>query len=315
MRTPRHPLPGGWRAAQLAALLLLPALLGGCSLQRLAARAAGGALAAGGATWGADDDPELVREALPFALKTIEGLLAADPENTRLLLAAASGFTQYAQGFLVPEADLLEESDFVAARAQRERAGRLLARATAYGLRGLATFRPGFPEELRDAGRREAALASLDRQAVPLLYWTAAAWGAGTALALDDPALAADLPLAERLMRRARDLDPAFGDGAIHDFYIAWEGGRAAAAAGASGRAREAFAEALRHARGRRAAPLVGFAESVTVAAQDREEFTRILGEALALDPDASGEHRLANILAQRRARWLLAHTDDLFLE
>ncbi|MCL4837361.1 MAG: TRAP transporter TatT component family protein, partial [Thermoanaerobaculia bacterium] len=235
--------------------------------------------------------------------------------NRRLLLAAASGFTQYAQGFLVPEADLLEESDYAAARAERERAGRLLARATAYGLRGLATFRPRFEGDLRDTGRRDAALAALDRRAVPFLYWTAASWGARTALALDDPALAADLPLAERLMRRARELDPAFGDGAIHDFYIAWEGGRAAAAAGAAERARAALAEALRHARGRRAAPLVGFAESVAVAAQDREEFSRLLGEALALDADASGEHRLANLLAQRRARWLLARADELFLE
>ncbi len=315
MRPPGRLHRGGRRAARLAAALLLALALAGCSLQRLAARAAGGALAAGGASWGADDDPELVREALPFALKTIEGLLAADPGNRRLLLAAASGFTQYAQGFLVPEADLLEESDYAAARAERERAGRLLARATAYGLRGLATFRPRFEGDLRDTGRRDAALAALDRRAVPFLYWTAASWGARTALALDDPALAADLPLAERLMRRARELDPAFGDGAIHDFYIAWEGGRAAAAAGAAERARAALAEALRHARGRRAAPLVGFAESVAVAAQDREEFSRLLGEALALDADASGEHRLANLLAQRRARWLLARADELFLE
>ncbi|MCL4838145.1 MAG: TRAP transporter TatT component family protein, partial [Thermoanaerobaculia bacterium] len=77
MRPPGRLHRGGRRAARLAAALLLALALAGCSLQRLAARAAGGALAAGGASWGADDDPELVREALPFALKTIEGLLAA----------------------------------------------------------------------------------------------------------------------------------------------------------------------------------------------------------------------------------------------
>ena len=33
-----------------------------------------------------------------------------------------------------------------------------------------------------------------------------------------------------------------------------------------------------------------------------------------ALDPDAHPESRLGNLIMQRRARWLLAHTDDLFL-
>jgi predicted anti-sigma-YlaC factor YlaD len=313
------PLPTPFARRRLAirwgTALLLPLFLGGCSLQRVAIRAAGGALAAGGATWGSDDDPELVREALPFALKTIEGLLAADPADRRLLLAAASGFTQYAQGFLVPEADYLEESDFARARAERERAGRLLARATGYGLRGLDTLRPGFAAALRDPGRRDTALAGLGPEAVPLLYWTGAAWGARAALALDDPELATDLPLVERLMRRARELAPGFEDGVIHDFYVVWEGARAGTAAGAADRAREALAAARRYAGGRRAAPLVAFAESVAVAEQDRATFTRLLGEALALDAAASGPHRVANLLAQQRARWLLARADDLFLE
>jgi len=41
-----------------------------------------------------DDDPELVREAVPFSLKLIESLLEQSPQHRGLLYAASSGFTQ-----------------------------------------------------------------------------------------------------------------------------------------------------------------------------------------------------------------------------
>jgi predicted anti-sigma-YlaC factor YlaD len=50
------------------------------------------------------------------------------------------------------------------------------------------------------------------------------------------------------------------------------------------------------------------------VVQQNRAEFTALLQRALALDPAAHPESRLANTLMQRRARWLLARADELFL-
>ena len=72
-------------------------------------------------------------------------------------------------------------------------------------------------------------------------------------------------------------------------------------------------AEAL--AGGKRVSALVNFAETVSVAQQDRKEFERLLREALAVDPDAVPDMRLANLVYQKRARWLLARTDELFVE
>jgi len=40
-----------------------------------------------------------------------------------------------------------------------------------------------------------------------------------------------------------------------------------------------------------------------------------MLEKALAIDPDKDPDHRLANLVAQRRARWLLGHMGELFLE
>lgn len=273
------------------------------------------ALAAGGDAYAADDDPELVAAAVPFGLKTIESLLAEAPKHDGLLLAASSGFTQYAFAFVQSEADIVEERDLARATALRARARRLYARALRYGLRGLEARHPGFEAGLRDEARRGATLAAAGKADVPLLYWTGAAWGAAISLSKEDAELTADQGLAAALERRALALDEGFGQGSIHDFFISFEGGRPAAAGGSVERARGHLERAVALSSGRRAAPYVSFAETVSVGAQNRPEFEELLKKALAVDPDAAPELRLANTVSQRRAAWLLARADELFLE
>ena len=301
-----------WLAAGVA-LLALP----GCSLRRMAIRSLGGALAGSTGVYASDDDPELIAGALPFALKTIEALIAQEPRDPRLLSAAASGFTQYAYAFVEQPADFLEAADLGGATAQRERAVRLYRRALAYGWRGLEVDFPGLRAALAaQPDQAESKLASFHLQArhVPLLYWTAAATAAAASGAKQDAELTADLPLAAAMMRHVLALDEGYGGGAAHEFFIAYEGGRASVG-GSIAAAREHFERALQLAGGKRASPYVSFAETVSVAAQDRAEFEKLLQQALAIDPEALPEERLANIVAQRRARWLLGRAEDLFIE
>jgi predicted anti-sigma-YlaC factor YlaD len=60
---------------------------------------------------------------------------------------------------------------------------------------------------------------------------------------------------------------------------------------------------------------MVAYAESVLVAAQSRAAFEEMLKTALAIDPDQEPDLRLANLIAQKRARWLLSRAGDLFIE
>lgn len=295
------------------ALLVLSLVLPGCSLKRFAANRLGDAMAEGSSVYSSDDDPDLVGAALPFGLKTIESLLAQSPHHKGLLLAATSGFTQYAYAFVQTEADYVEDKDLAQAMALRERAGRLYRRALGYGIRGLEEIQSGFTESLQNDP--SVALGAFRKEDVAQLYWTAAAWGAAISLNKTDSELMADLPLVEALMRRALELDEGFGLGAIHDFFIVYEGSRPAAAGGSIELSRQSLDRALELSGGQRAAPLVSFAETVDVGIQDRVEFEKLLKQALAIDINAVPEQRLANVIAQRRARWLLARVDHLFLE
>jgi predicted anti-sigma-YlaC factor YlaD len=67
-------------------------------------------------------------------------------------------------------------------------------------------------------------------------------------------------------------------------------------------------------ARGEQVSPLVAFAETVSVRLQDRKQFREFLQQALAFDVNQAPQHRLANLIAQRRARILLARINDLFI-
>ena len=60
---------------------------------------------------------------------------------------------------------------------------------------------------------------------------------------------------------------------------------------------------------------MVSLAESVSVAAQNRAEFEQLLEQTLAFNVDTHPQTRLANLVAQRRARVLLGRVDNYFLE
>jgi predicted anti-sigma-YlaC factor YlaD len=272
------------------------------------------AVAQGGSTFATDDDPELVREAVPFGLKTMEGLLAENPRHVGLLTSLASGFTQYAYAFVQQDAELADlDGRLEAARAGRDRARKLDLRARDYGLRGLEVRHAGLRERLLSGRELGPALSGLRKEDVPLLYWTASAWALAVVNGKGDMALVSQLPTVVAMMERALALDEAFGEGAIHEFFVSYDATRSADQGGGAERARAHLDRAMALSGGQKLGPKVAFAEGVLVQAQDRAEFTRLLQEVVQADAEAVPRFRLANVLAQRRARALLKHVEELF--
>jgi predicted anti-sigma-YlaC factor YlaD len=301
--------------ARIRLLLPLVLILAGtaCSVKRFAINRLGDSLAGSGTAFASDEDPELVAAAVPFSLKLIESLLAESPRHRGLLFAAASGFTQYSYAFVQQDAEELEDRDMTRAETLRVRARKLYLRARDYGLRGLETKHAGFGSLLRSDTK--AAVGTAARKDVPLLYWTAAAWGAAISVSKDDPDIVADQPLVEALIDRALELDETFDYGAIHGFLISYEPSRPGAGADAAARARKHFDRAMELSGGAQAGPLVALAESVSIGKHDKKEFQSLLERALKVDVNARPEYRLSNLVMQRRARWLLGRADQLFVE
>jgi predicted anti-sigma-YlaC factor YlaD len=284
-----------------------------CSIRSYAVDSLAHALSKSGSTFASDDDPELVREALPFSLKLIESVLAEKPDNEGLLVASAKGFTLYAFAFVQQDAEKIAERDLARAEELRARSRKLYARARGYALRALALRHPRIEDELRKDPARALAGAKLDD--VPALYWTAASWGALIAVSKDRADVVADQPIVEALIDRALTLDESFDSGAIHAFLIAYEPSRLGARNGWEARSRAHFDRAIAESDHALAAPFVALAETVSLQKQDRREFEALLASALSIDVDSHPAWRLQNLVSQDRARWLLSREDELFVD
>lgn len=297
------------RSTALATAAILMGALAACSPSRMIAGLAGNAMAGGGGVYASEEDPELVMEALPFGLKTMEGLIETAPDNVNLRLAAARGFAGYA--YLLQQMRADEVADTTEARSAFEhRVARLFMRGRDHAMAGLEIRHPGFAEALKKD--REAALARTTLADAELLYWGGAAWSGAISADKRDLARVAGLPYAGAMVARTAALDEGFDGGAAHEFLMLYEAGHP----GGSLAAAEAhYHRAVELSGGDSASAHVGFAEAVAVARQDHAAFRKALDAALAVDINAAPERRLTNVLAQRRAGRLLRDEPLLFIE
>ena len=279
----------------------------GCSLRSMAINAVMPTLV-NPAVYLSEEDPELVREALPFLLKTIESIIDADPERQDALRFANMGFVLYGSAFLQEDAAYAEWDDYILASELKGRAQHMYLRARDYGLRALEVDYPEISNNLRLDP--ESAITIFEPDDVEALYYLGGAWVLGISLGLDQPSLVGDLPSARLLLQRAIELDEDYSRGALHNAFIALE-----AMDGSYENARKHFERAVELSEGKDAGPYVSFASNVSVAEENRQEFEELLAIAIAIDPDDYPVNRLLNVIAQKRARSLLEHVDDLFFE
>lgn len=285
-------------------------VLTACSIKTFAVNRLGDTLSAPGpSVYTTDDDPELIRAALPFSLKTLESLLQTSPNHKGMLLTACSGFTSYANAFVQLDAERLESTDYAESERLKARARRLYLRGRDYCMRRVELKRPGLRAALSTDPATALGTVKYD---VDELYWLGASWGSAIAVGVDQPDLVADFPVVRTLMDKALALDEDYADGAIHEVFITLDG-MSPSMGGDAARARKHFERAVELSKGRSASAYVAMAASVAQPAQNRQEFDELLEKALAIDPNDVPDIRLATIIAQQRARILQSRVDELF--
>jgi hypothetical protein len=302
------------RVAVVAGVFMAAVSLSGCgAIKGMALNSVADTLAKGtGDTFTRDNDVELIRDASAFALKLYESLLESVPKNQDLLVATCGGFTQYAYAFVHTDAIVLGEAHHDEVVKLNERALNMYVRARDYCLRAMELRFSNIRSEL--AKDPAAALKRAKKEDVELLYWTAASWGSAISLGVDKPELVIDLPTVRALAERALALDPGWSDGAIHEMMISLDS-LPEAIGGSPDRAREHFKHAIEIQKSRVPGPYVALALGVSVPTQNVEEFKKLLGTAIAIDPKVNPSTMLVTLITQRRARALLEQVDLLFVK
>lgn len=285
-------------------VILLAVVLSGCSPRHLVINSLASELA--GQSQGAENDPELARDAAPFYFKLSEAVLAETPAHLALAEGLAARMTEYTYAFVALEADRLEAQDSTAAHRLRQRAAALYLRARNHAITALEQRQPGF---MRSLANPQVPL-RLAPDDVGLAYWAAAAWGSWISQSKDNPDVVADLPLVVRLAALADATAPDWGNGALMGLRATLEASRPG---GDLAQAARWFDEALQLAQGRSVATFVAKAESIALPAGDRAAFEQLLQQALAVKDETGSPLTLQNQIMRRRAAWLLEQSPDLF--
>jgi hypothetical protein len=272
----------------------------------------GDTLASGGDVFTRDDDPELVADAIPALLKVSESLVESSPKNQKLLVATCSEFTQYGVAFLEQKAIVLGDAQHHDEVVHlRGRAFKMDMRGKNYCMRAMnLRFKDIEPKLIRNP-QEAIKTAKPEKKDVPLLYWTAASWGSAISLALDKPEISIDLPVVRVLAETALGLDETWNKGVLHEMMITLDG-QSEILGGSEERARQHFARAVELQKGLSPAPYLALATSVVLAKQNREEFEKLLNQAIAIDPEKDPSNRLVILILQEKARALLAQIDTL---
>jgi hypothetical protein len=243
-------------------------------------------------------DIVLVRQGIPSYLMLIDGMLQSYPENRDLLLAGAQAYAAYAS--------VLDEDE-------QDRAAVLSERAKQYALKALDLTPPfkgalGKPLEVFQERLRET-----DKKQVPTLFWVGNIWAGWIAASTEGAAAMADLPWVEALMERVLELDPGFYYGGPHLFKAILLSARPEQFGGNLKQAQEHFQKALDYGRGKFLMADVYYAEYYARQTLNRDLFVSTLKRVLETPAQVEPDLTLANTLAQRKAKKLLARVDEFF--
>jgi hypothetical protein len=245
-----------------------------------------------------EGDLRFAEYAMAGDLKLLEGVAESDPSNVRYLQLACMGYASYALAFTEDEP---------------ARALLFYSRAQAFGVRGMV--QRGVPRGAfaADAATMRAALRRLGKGDVPLVFWTANAWGNAISLQPDDPDVIAAVPTANALMQWVREQDPDYFYGGPFLYFGVYYGSYPPSLGGRPDLSRESFERALASAKGRFLMTDVLYAKTYAVQTQDRKLFHDLLTRVVDAPGDLLPEQGLANAVAQSRARALLAREGELF--
>ena len=274
-------------------------ILQGCSTSQMAVRMALPLVEGQYVSIQEEMDPYLAERAIPANLKMMEGFLKEDEKNLDLLNGLAEGFCSYAFSFL-------EDTTPGRAVALYLR-GRNFAVQAVSQETGIENLDRLAPEPFK------AALAKMNKENVPALFWLGQCWGGWLMLSLDNPRAFADISKVEWTMQRVLELDGSFHYGGAHMFLGAYYGSRSKLLGGDPEKSRYHFEESLKSSGNRFLMNRLMYAKTYAVQVQDRKLFAEQLKMVLEASTEILPEKRLANEVAKLKAKRLLELADDIF--
>jgi hypothetical protein len=306
---------------RLVSILLVLALgAPGCDMGKLTVSTTAKVLERAQPSLQQESDYELARQALPGAIKTIEGFWVIDPENERLIRLLTEAYCQYGAAFVEDDWEIakLKKKDLAEADYHSTRATNMFTRCLNYALLGLGERWKkelfGQPETvaklIKSAGHDERFF----------LLFAGLALGSIVNHNLDTRfGLVAHVSTVQQILERVIALDAAEPPAnkahaamphiALGMLYAS----RGKALGGDPDKAKAAFGMALKLTDNKMLLARTFMGYRVGLITNDQKFFHSQMKQVLETPPSVWPEQRLANEIAHRRARRYLSMEKELF--
>jgi hypothetical protein len=301
-------------------LLVLAAGATGCDMGKLTVSTTAKVLERAQPSLQQESDYELARQALPGAIKTIEGFWVIDPDNERLIRLLTEAYCQYGAAFVEDdwETAKLKNKDLVEADYHRARATNMFTRCLNYALLGLGkrwqTELFGQPETVAKLIKSAGADQRFFLLFAGLALGSIINHNLGTRFEL-----VAHVSTVQQILERVIALDAADPPGnkahaamphiALGMLYAS----RGKAVGGDPDKAKAAFGMALKLTDNKMLLARTFMGYRVGLITNDQKFFHDQLKQVLETPPSVWPEQRLANEIAHRRARRYLSMEKELF--
>ena len=263
-----------------------------------------------------DNDPELVGDAFPVILKMMDMMAATAPDNSAVRSSAGSMYVMYANVWLQGKGAMLPYEEWETQKELYGRAKKHYRPGYNYIMDSLELKHKGFKDAFASSDY-DSAFAGFRKDDAADLYWGGAAVLAGVSTDVLDPDFAADRDGAIKMLFKALELDPDFGNGMLDDIMMQYYASMPEGMGGSMEKALYHYKHGVELSGDNLVSIHVSYATAICTKKQSQEgydEFTAVLEEVLERDVESVKENRLANIISQQKAAWLLEHRDDYFL-
>jgi len=270
-----------------------------CSLSQVTTRAAMPLIEGGFTALNQQSDLQLAEDSLPANISLIEGMLINDPGNEALQLYAAQAYYGYAFGFI-------EDSN-------PERAAKLYTRCYEHTQQVLTDYDitpallNGTLDELQNS------INSLNKNAVPALFWGASCWAKSIDLNRDKAHSLAQLPRAVMLMQRVLELDEHYYMSGAHIFFGVYYGSKSPMLGGNYSVSEQHFAQADKTNKNKLLIVKLLQAQYLERQRFNQQAFHDLLTHIIQAGELLYPEQTLINQIAKQKASLLLKKEDQWF--
>ena len=305
------------RIKHFLTILAVIVLLSSCSVKKMAVNSMAKNMSGdSAAVFMEDNDPVLVGDALPVILKMMDMLAATSPDNSNIKSSAGSMYVMYANVWLQGKGSMLPYEEWETQKQLYDRAKKHYRRGYDYIMDSLELKHKGFKTAFASSDY-DTAFAGFKKEDAADLYWGGAAVLAGVSADVLDPDFAADRDGAVKMLFKALELDPDFGNGMLDEIMMQYYASMPEGMGGSMEKALYHYKHGVELSKDSLVSIHVSYASTICTKNQSQEgydEFTAVLESVLERDVESVKENRLANIISQQKAAWLLENRDDYFL-